>query len=222
MGTVNGAIFLSPPTEVSGTGLIDSFVRMQGNGTESGYNTDGDLEFDTKAGLWTHSLQLSAVQTNIVQVSGIDYYEFVLDVNEVDNKGLITLHGLEFYIDALPNRTGYPNIGNLVYDLDAGEDSRIELDYSNFPGSGKLDMIALVPISLFGTDLSRYVYLYSEFGSPNPCEDGFEEWAHKKVGTFSSPPSDGSVPEPGTLILIGSGLTGLAGYCKFKFGRRKK
>jgi len=30
------------------------------------------------------------------------------------------------------------------------------------------------------------------------------------------------VPEPGTLLLLGSGLVGIAGYGKLRFRRRKK
>jgi len=64
----------------AGTGNYDTFLRIQNNGTEQGFNTDGAVQFDTKASLHTHSLLLSALAT--VKVNGIDYYEIRLDINE--------------------------------------------------------------------------------------------------------------------------------------------
>jgi hypothetical protein len=221
-GTLNGGIFSSPSVITSGTGLIDSFLRIQASGKkaeESGYNTDGALEFDTKSGAFTHSLLLSAIQTNIVNVGGTDYYEFVLDVNETTPDSLITLLDLEFYIDPSPSKTGYPALGTKVYDLDIGADgdSEVRLDANNFSGSGQLDMLALIPTSLFGSDLTQNIYLYSKFGQPDGVDDGFEEWAHKETGTFT--PRDNVIPEPSTLLLLGTGLLGLVAISRKK---RKK
>jgi len=49
-GELNGALFIWTDLDRSstGTGVIDSFVIIQHDGVEQGYNTDGTLEFDTK------------------------------------------------------------------------------------------------------------------------------------------------------------------------------
>jgi len=201
---VNGAIFKQATFDTAtGTGLFDPFVRLekpQGSaGEEQGYNTEGVTEWETKDNnQWTHAIQLKDVP-----IVG-DFYEFLLDINQ--NQGgdgeLLSLDELKIHVvpeSVGGSLTGYPNIGissfgTVDWDLDAGGDNWIKLDYSLNPGSGNGDMIALIPIAALGTTGTDYVYLYSKFGVNCPANDGFEEWG------IVDP-----VPEPATMILLGLG-----------------
>jgi len=223
-GMINGAVFYSG-TAVSGTGLIDSFVRIQASGTaltEWGYNTDGALEGDTKSGSFTHSIQISDIENTLVDIDGTEYYEFLLDINETTGNSLLTVQELEIYLDTVGNNTGYPALGTLVWDLDAGEDSEITIDYNNFPGSGGLDMFAYIPTSVFsGYPSTEYIYLYSKLGNPDTVvDDGFEEWAHSAIDEPIGPPVPplAVIPEPATIMLFGIGLLGLGTIAR----RRRK
>ena len=195
VGSVNGAIFSQATFDTStGTGVFKPFVRIQGNGIQRGYNTSGELEWETKSSIWTHPIQLSAIP-----VVG-NFYEFLLDINE--NKGgdgeLLSLDEIKIHIvsevtgGALTDYDTNPSFGSPAWELGAG--NWIKLNYALEPGSGNGDMIALIPISALGTEGSSYVYLYSKFGVTEGFESdaGFEEWGV-------------SVPEPATMVLLGFG-----------------
>lgn len=193
-GTVNGAVFLQyDPDHSMGTGVIDSFLRIQNNGVEQGYNTDGrPLEFD-EGSVWTRALLLSDIP--ILNKGGTDYREFILDINQNGNN-IFSLDELRIALGSTGDLLGYSSIfASSIYDLDETEDSYIKMDYSLNAGSGSGDIIVCVPDSLFiGGD---YVYLYSKFGVTYGADAGFEEWA---VGTNGS-----VIPEPATIMLLGLG-----------------
>jgi hypothetical protein len=203
-GSINGALFEQIDLSSTGTGLIQSFLRVQANGTERGYNTDAPspYEFDQKGGGFTHSLLLSDVP--LVDKGGTLYREFLLDINESagDITGLLSLDLLEIYLANADNLDDYPNLGTKVYDT--GEDW-ILLNYNLNAGSGAGDMYAYIPNSLFTG--GSFVYLYSEFGGANASTAGPEEWAVRVGAALPPPPPPPPVPAPAALLLglIGGG-----------------
>jgi len=204
--TLNGAQLFEAGIAPTGTGVIDSFVRIQGTGNEQGYNTDfRPLQYDElTAANFTRSLLLTAVP--IVTISGTAYREFSLDINQVGSDPLLTLNRIIITTWSAPNLSGATAVDGTAYAgtaanlfpvadapvYDSGLGNTIELNYNLNAGSGKGDMFLYVPSSLFS---GQYVYLYSEFGfGPNDTNDGFEEWAVRTAGPV--------VPEPSTLLIL--------------------
>jgi hypothetical protein len=207
--TVNGAVFETTDFGSTGTGSLDSFVRIQHNGTEQGYNTSNSHPaFDEKTGSWTHDLQIMDVGTRTV--GDTLYLEFFLDINQVlgGDSRLLSLENVKIYTSTVPsqNTTDLASLGTLRYDLDSNEDNYIVLDASLTSGSGSGDLRMMIPAaSLDGAAPTDYLYLYSAFGDHNPSNDGFEEWA--TMGP--------AVPAPGPVALLSLGAL-------LAFGRKRR
>lgn len=220
-GGTGTAIFdaSSTPTAV-GTGLIDSFVRVQNSPFEQGYNTDATGVMDDKTGAFTHSILLSSLDAD----TRAGYYTFLLDINQTSNNPLLSLDDIKLFYASTGNLSdstvsGLQSHATQVYDLQSattcgavtgqavctspgGAHNEILLNYSFNNGSGNgFDMFFFVPVSVFASaPANSYVYLYSAFGGLGgsyASNDGFEEWAR------IDPPVH--MPEPGTFSIVGLG-----------------
>jgi len=202
-------VFQFTQPQPTGTGYIDPFLRVQSNGTEQGYNTSGGTPYDDKAGIWTHDIQFSDLQSTTVTLNGTSYFKILVDLNEPNgDKSTISLTNLQFYTSATGSKTttNLSQLGTLRYSMDtAGSDNTVQFDAARNHGSGSGDAFIYIPTSAFaGTNPNDFVYMYVNFGSADETTaGGFEE--------FTLVPNLAPVPEMsaffpivGLLVAVGS------------------
>lgn len=225
--TANGAIFKQVDPQPTGSGVIHSFLRVQANGKEQGYNTDArPLQLDeNKSPTFTRSLTVGEVP--VVTIDNVKYREFLLDINQKSSSPLLSLDELRLYIGTSGSLTGY-NAGTKklaglapVYDMDSAGDVTVKMNYRLNPGSGGGDVTVLIPDAAFaGASAGSFVYLYSKFGATWGCNAGFEEWAVRSCGCVDPPPpaQTGTASLSGKVVLdannnfeIDAADTGLVG-----------
>jgi len=213
-GTIHGAIF----TQAAGTGPINSFLRVDADGTEQEYNTDArPVQFDTRANrAVTHALALADVP--VVTVGGVAYREFVLDVNQRTRNPQISLDELQVFVGNTATLHNYnQSTGKLggqtaVYSLDAPRDNNwVKLNANK--GNADGDMQLLVPDAVFGG--AKYVYLFSRFGDHFAANGGVEEWGVHPVSIAPPPAQNGSISGMVYSSLSAPGAVGIFGVTVF-------
>ena len=173
--TANGAIYEWTVQQATGSGAVDWFLRVRDHQS-------------------TQTRDIRIADLVVKNVSGIDYYEFLLDLNESSghDRELINLDGVQIYAG-----------GDLRYNSDVGAngDTTIVMDGTLNSGSGSGDLFFYVPVSVFaGTLPSDQVYFYSLFSN---SDAGFEEWGLLEQASLNQITA---VPEPGAMLLVGTGL----------------
>jgi hypothetical protein len=154
---------------------LKPFVSIQnpGNdpGDEAGFNTDGLLQLDTKAG---HSITVGDIPT--VTIDSVVYREFWLDLTEGQAGGdpTITLTDLRLYSASTGDAIDLTGL-NKIYDIDSPDNDVSILLNGWKPGTGFSDYQVLIPDSYFASLASGdNIYLYSKFSG---ADSGAEDWS---------------------------------------------
>lgn len=221
-GSVGGTAIVTEMTPAmqdsvsGGTGVIDPFLTTQNNGSEFGMNTDGATLYDQKrsGGGYTRSLlvdTLGTFQAGSTTASPGGYFNFLVDVNQSSADPLITLTQLQLFLvsaeigGSLTLYEELTSLGTKVFDMG---DNTVTIDYSLWKGSGQ-NLDTLFQIPTFDFNSGDYLYFWTGFTGANA---GFEEWIAQ---TGAAAP----VPEPGTMMLLGIGMFGLAVVGKRRINR---
>jgi len=107
---IEGAIWTKlASSDPTGSGIFESFLRVQKNGVEKGYNTDyRPIQFDENSSAqFTRSFKLADVPQ--VKIGETIYREFQLDINQSskDPEWYISLDKFQVWLTDDPNLHGY-------------------------------------------------------------------------------------------------------------------
>ena len=218
-GISGGTALFYQQALLSGTGRFPAFVQIGGNDdVVSAYNTTvNNVLSNGSSDQFNYAIQVS--QLTSITVSGVSYYEFLLDINESNtgNDKWLSLDDIVVKTSTVANQSvqGIPAGGTVRWDMNSAD--RILLNYDLEAGSGNADMRFLVPTASFAGALSTdFVYLYSAFGGKGVVSgrdwgnsDGFEEWAFRR--------QTGPVPDGGiTAFMLGLSMLGLGVVRRFR------
>jgi hypothetical protein len=198
-------------SQAHGTGALQTYLTVDADGVERGYNTDfRPVQFDASSDVnATRALPLSSVP--VVTVDGVEYREFVLNVDQIDANGdrQLSVDEIQIFTSTVNNLRNYNNANNTlragslietpIWSLDALDGSTNDWlqvrAKANTAATGELAL--LIPNNLFAPS-EAFVYIYSRMGVNRDANQGAEQW-----GVRSGPVVD---PPGGTASLSGTVL----------------
>lgn len=246
-----GGVVFSTQYLGAGSGVFRSFLKLKdesGNngtdGAEQAYNYYGADKFPMQQtnnpgssevifGGTTSSNNLAVVKDALINVDGVFYYQFALDLNEPQNGNgsYISLDNVSIYSGSSPTALSFSSWAqmeaatqganptlNPIWSMDFGSmDSTVLLNANLSPGSGNANLMLYVPTSYFaGVPNSSHIYFYTQFGTFNlngtsQIGNG-TNWATVDFKAGSTPEewaiyTANAIPEP---AILGAALAGLA------------
>ena len=191
-GVIGNAVFMTGLLSAAQSGhSFSSFVGIQRNGTEQGYNSDHSGQFDEKP----HANAVLLADVPIVVGDGSNRTEEGVDIasscsastGNGQNKPYLSLDALQIWQEESGNLSNFTagsgfagaHTNYLAYNLDAGGNHWVGLTDGISHGSGQGEYRVLIrDDSLINDAAHRYITVYSQFGLQNGWDSGggFEEW----------------------------------------------
>ena len=200
-------------TQSHGTGALQTYLTVDADGVERGYNTDfRPVQFDASSDtLETRALPLSNVP--VVTVDGQQYREFVLNVDQVDANGdrQLSVDEIQIFTSTASNLRNYNNGNNTlragsliespIWSLDALDGSTndwLQVRAMTNQGNRAGEIALLVPNGLFAPS-EAFVYIYTRMGVNRDANQGAEQWGVRTAPTVDPPGGGASIS--GTVFI---------------------
>ncbi len=187
-GVINGAKFQTTELSPAGTGIVNPFLTIKNDSTESGYNTSGTLGsngFDQHSGSKNRNRDLPVSSLIAVNLGGATYYRFSLDIAE-SQSGLnpyISINQIQVFQTSTTGQTGGSEAANgrlnttapvaltgliSVYDMNsAAKPTDNRVDVAPRPGNGVADLYLYIPTASF-SGTGTHILFYSQLGRSAP------------------------------------------------------